>query len=241
MSSVQPEVKESLRARDTPRNEDEEAATVRSSVATLIRSLSEDRSKPKAKEQEVLDVATAYFLKHGYQGASINAMARSSGISKESIYRYFSSKKQLFEAVIGRELVEYQESLRRLSTSKTIGLREALVTLAETVLGVVTTDRTRALRRLIFDEARRSPDVGQHYYKIGPERAYAAFEEVFRSHRIESDFDPAVLTRHLMAMVSWRVMLELECSVIGPPTSAEMRRWVESVVDDFMKAFLRSK
>jgi hypothetical protein len=82
--------------------------------------------------------------------------------------------------------------------------------------------------------------VGQHYYKIGPERAYAAFEEVFRSHRIESDFDPAVLTRHLMAMVSWRVMLELECSVIGPPTSAEMRRWVESVVDDFMKAFLRS-
>jgi TetR/AcrR family transcriptional repressor of mexJK operon len=239
MSSVQPELKEPLRARDTaPKAEEEQPAR---GVATLIRSLSEERSKPKAKEQEVLDVATAYFLKHGYQGASINAMARSSGISKESIYRYFSSKKQLFEAVIGRELVEYQESLRRLSTSKTIGLREALVTLAETVLGVVTTDRTRALRRLIFDEARSSPDVGQHYYKIGPERAYAAFEEVFKAHRVESDFEPAVLSRHLMAMASWRVMLELECAVIVPPTSAEMRRWIESVVDDFMKAFLRSK
>jgi TetR/AcrR family transcriptional regulator, mexJK operon transcriptional repressor len=239
MSSVQPEVKESLRPRDAVRKEEEEE-TVRS-VAALIRSISEERSKPKAKEQEVLDVATAYFLKHGYQGASINAMARSSGISKESIYRYFSSKKQLFEAVIGRELLEYQESLRRLSTSKTLGLREALITLAETVLGVVTTDRTRALRRLIFDEARRSPDVGQHYYKIGPERAYAAFEEVFKSHRIDSDMDAAVLSRHLMAMVSWRVMLELECAVIGPPTSVEMRRWIESVVDDFMKAFLRSQ
>src|SRR5690606_10698485 len=52
------------------------------------------RPAPKAKEQEVLDVATEYFLKHGYQGASINEMARQSGISKESIYRYFSSKKQ---------------------------------------------------------------------------------------------------------------------------------------------------
>jgi TetR/AcrR family transcriptional regulator, mexJK operon transcriptional repressor len=239
MSSVQPEVKESLRARDTVRKADEEDSV--RSVAAMIRSLSEERSKPKAKEQEVLDVATAYFLKHGYQGASINAMARSSGISKESIYRYFSSKKQLFEAVIGRELMEYQESLQRLSTSKTIGLREALVTLAETVLGVVTTDRTRALRRLIFDEARRSPDVGQHYYKIGPERAYAAFEEVFKAHHIDSDYDAAVLSRHLMAMVSWRVMLELECAVIGAPTSDEMRRRIESVVDDFMKAFLRSQ
>ena len=73
-----------------------------------VRSLTEGTARPKAKEQEVLDVAAAYFLEHGYQGASINAMARSSGISKESIYRYFSSKKQLFEAVIGRELVEYR-------------------------------------------------------------------------------------------------------------------------------------
>jgi len=235
MSSVmRPDIKESLR-----RHAEDEDGPTSSSVAALVRSLTERGAKPKAKEQEVLDVATAYFLKHGYQGASINAMARSSGISKESIYRYFSSKKQLFEAVIGRELVEYVDSLRRLQTSKTMGLREALITIAETVLGVVTTDRTMALRRLIFDEARRSPDVGQHYYKIGPERAFAAFEEIFKSHQTRSEFDPAVLSRHFVAMISWRVMLERECAVMAAPTELEMRRWVESVVDDFMKAFLR--
>ncbi len=188
MSSVQPDIKESLRRRA----ENDEGGGTRT-VAALVRSLADRGAKPKAKEQEVLDVATEYFLKHGYQGASINAMARSSGIYKESIYRYFSSKKQLFEAVIGRELGEYQSSLRRLSaTNQTMDLREALITIAETVLGVVTTDRTMALRRLIFDEARRSPDVGQHYYKIGPERAFAAFEDIFKSHKTRSDFDPAV-------------------------------------------------
>jgi TetR/AcrR family transcriptional regulator, mexJK operon transcriptional repressor len=240
MSSVRPEIKESFRSRDSVPDADQEVAIVRN-VGALIRSLSEHRSKPKAKEQEVLDVATAYFLKHGYQGASINAMARSSGISKESIYRYFSSKKQLFEAVMCRELVEYQESLRRLSAAKTMDLREALITVAETVLGVVTTDRTLALRRLIFDEARRSPDIGQHYYKIGPESGVAALEEIFKSHRTESDFDLTVLSRHFCAMIAWRVMLERECAVIEAPTGAEMRRLVELVVDDFMKAFLRSK
>jgi TetR/AcrR family transcriptional repressor of mexJK operon len=234
MSSVQPEMKEALRRRA----EDEEGSGVRS-VATWVRSLAERGAKPKAKEQEVLDVATAYFLKHGYQGASINAMARSSGISKESIYRYFSSKKQLFEAVIGRELLEYQDSLRRLQTAKSLGLREALVAVAEAVLGVVTTDRTMALRRLIFDEARRSPDVGQHYYRIGPERALAAFEEIFEAHRSRSDFAPAALSRHFVAMLSWRLMLERECAVQPAPTPQDMRRWVLSIVEDFMKAFER--
>ena len=110
MSSVDPNVKESLRRREAgERTKAADAASrPRASRST------EAAQKPKAKEQEVLDVATEYFLKHGYQGASINAMARSSGISKESIYRYFSSKKQLFEAVIGRELMEYRSNLHRL-------------------------------------------------------------------------------------------------------------------------------
>jgi AcrR family transcriptional regulator len=238
MSSARPELKESLRRRDSAEADGNGSAR---GVAALIHSLVEGRSKPKAKEREVLDVATDYFLEHGYQGASINAMARSSGISKESIYRYFSSKKQLFEAVIGRELLEYQSRLRRLSAEKTMDLREALITIAETALNVVTTDRTLALRRLIFDEARRSPDVGQHYYQIGPEYAFTTFEEIFRAHRTESDFDPAALSRHFLAMISWNVMLERECGVRPVLTRAEMRTWVESVVHDFMKAFLRPK
>jgi AcrR family transcriptional regulator len=188
-----------------------------------------------------LDVATDYFLAHGYQGASINAMARSSGISKESIYRYFSSKKQLFEAVIGRELAEYQASVRRLSAETTLDLREALVNLAETVLAIATTDRTLALRRLIFDEARRSPDVGQHYYKIGPEYAFAAVEEIFRSHNVESDFDPAILSRHFLALVAWRPILERECALGPAATRAQIRARVESIVADFMKAFFKAK
>jgi TetR/AcrR family transcriptional regulator, mexJK operon transcriptional repressor len=209
------------------------------SVPGVVRAFSAERAKPKAKEQEVLDVATAYFLKHGYQGASINEMARSSGISKESIYRYFSSKKQLFEAVIGRELVDYQQRVRRVfEILPTLELREALIAIGETALGVITSDRLLALRRLVFEEARRSPDVGQHYYRIGPEQGCSAVERVLVAHRVESDLPPNVLSRHFLAMLSWRIMLERECAVTEAPSKAEIREWVESIVDDFMKAFL---
>jgi TetR/AcrR family transcriptional regulator, mexJK operon transcriptional repressor len=237
MSSV-PELKEPLRRRDTAVGDGNGSPR---GVAALLHSFTDGRSKPKPKEQEVLDVATDYFLAHGYQGASINAMARSSGISKESIYRYFSSKKQLFEAVICRELAEYQSSVRRLSAETTMDLREALTNIAETVLAIATTERTLALRRLIFDEARRSPDVGQHYYKVGPEYAFAAVEAIFRSHNAETDFDPAILSRHFLALVAWRPILERECALGAAQTRAQIRARVESIVADFMKAFLKSK
>lgn len=213
-----------------------------SGVSSLVRALAEGRLKPKAKEQEVLDVATEYFLKHGYRGASINEMARSSGISKESIYRYFSSKQQLFEAVIGRELVEYRRSLHRLdATLRSMDLRAALITVAETILGVITTDRTLALRRLIFDEATRSPEVGQHYYKIGPGQAYAVLESVLETHPHHSDFDIPTLAQHFTALLSWRVTLERQCAVRAQPSAAELTAIATPLVDDFMKAFLRPK
>jgi AcrR family transcriptional regulator len=212
------------------------------SVASLVRVLDESRLKPKAKEQEVLDVATEYFLQHGYRGASINAMARSSGISKESIYRYFSSKQQLFEAVIGRELIEYRRSLHRLdATLRSMDLRAALNTVAETILGIITTDRTQALRRLIFDEATRSPEVGQHYYKIGAAQAYTVLENVLETHTHQSDFDIPTLARHFAGLLCWRITLERQCAVRGEPTAEEIAQLAATVVDDFMKAFLKPK
>ncbi len=238
-SASEKDVKEAARRREIERR----ATTAPTrGVASLVRSLTEGTARPKAKEQEVLDVATEYFLEHGYQGASINAMARSSGISKESIYRYFSSKKQLFEAVIGRELVEYRRALDHLdSILKSLDLRAALIMVVETTLALITTDRTLALRRLIFDEATRSPDVGQHYYKIGPGRAYAVLQKVFETHEYESDFDVEKLSEHFTGLMSWRITLERQCAVRAQPTPEEISAHAAVFVAEFMKAFLKSR
>jgi hypothetical protein len=50
-----------------------------------------------------------------------------------------------------------------------------------------------------------------------------------------------MLARHVLALISWRVMIERECAVIPPPTKAETRKIVESIVDDCMTAFLRAR
>lgn len=192
------------------------------------------------KEREVLNVAAEYFLAHGYQGTSISAMARDAGISKESIYRYFSSKKELFEAVIESELHAYQEELHSLDIEfDSIPLDVALTKTAESILEVVTTDRTLGLRRLIFQESRHSPEIGQYYYEIGPREAYRNLEHIFEFHKDEFTLGPEKLANYFVAMVLHHAMLIRQCGVAGPLSKAKASELASEATSDFVEAFTR--
>jgi TetR/AcrR family transcriptional repressor of mexJK operon len=191
------------------------------------------------KELEVLDVASDYFLAHGYQGTSINAMARDSGISKESIYRYFSSKKDLFEAVIAKELAVYQDKLHSGDFEfNSVSLQVALTRMAESILGVVSTDRTLGLRRLVFQDATQYPDIGKYYFDIGPREAYRNLEKLFVIHKHRSSLSPQKLSRYFISMLLHYRMLLRECGILKPLSKSRVKSVAKDVTKDFIDAFM---
>jgi len=195
-------------------------------------------SQQTKKELEVLNVASEYFLNHGYKGTSINAMARDSGISKESIYRYFSSKLDLFEAVVAKELAEYKERLQFTDFEyESMSLEDALTRTAETIVKAVSSDRTLSLRRLIFQETIQSPDIGEYYYEIGPLVAYRHLEKIFSRHKDETSFDHERIAHYFVAMNLHRAMLQRECGVTAPLSKKKLANHVSEITDDFIKAF----
>ncbi|MEZ0096226.1 TetR family transcriptional regulator [Streptacidiphilus sp. EB129] len=52
----------------------------------------------------LLDAAMDEFAAHGPEGARIDRIAAAAGVNKERIYPYFGGKRQLFAAVLQREL-----------------------------------------------------------------------------------------------------------------------------------------
>ena len=192
------------------------------------------------KKAQILDVASEWFLTHGYAGTSITEMARKAGISKESIYRYFKSKQALLEAVIDKELEHYEQELEP-SAATDIGGRDfrgTLVHLAETIVLALNSDRTLDFRRLIFQESRNTPHIGQHYFEIGPLQAERKLIAIFEAHREKTDFEPEVLAVYFAALVGQRLVLERECRV-NMPTDDEVQRACRRIVDDFLKAYFR--
>jgi AcrR family transcriptional regulator len=58
---------------------------------------------PERRRPEVLDAALKLFLKSGYDGTSMQAVADEAGVTKPVVYACFTSKDELFRALLARE------------------------------------------------------------------------------------------------------------------------------------------
>ena len=52
------------------------------------------------KRARLLEIATAQFAKHGFEGASLNEILAAAGFGKSSYYYYFADKHDLFATVV---------------------------------------------------------------------------------------------------------------------------------------------
>jgi AcrR family transcriptional regulator len=58
---------------------------------------------PERRRPIVLDAAFKLFLRHGYEGTSMEAIAEAAGVTKPVVYTCFPSKEELFKALLARE------------------------------------------------------------------------------------------------------------------------------------------
>lgn len=66
-------------------------------IGTQMSELPKKRGRPRAfDEHVVLDRAIETFLRHGYAGASLDALTSSMGVNKPSLYAAFGEKRGLF-------------------------------------------------------------------------------------------------------------------------------------------------
>ena len=63
----------------------------------------------KGTRERILDAALEIFSRDGYAGTNIKDIADSVGIVKSALYRHFDSKEDIFNAVLERVKVYYEE------------------------------------------------------------------------------------------------------------------------------------
>jgi len=123
------------------------------------------------KRRAILDGARAVFLRSGFGGASMDAVAATSGVSKMTVYRHFKTKESLFAGLI-RALCEriVGDDLTFDMARPIEGvLREYAARTVETLFDPGTIE----LHRIVIAESRRFPALGRLFYRSGPEASIA--------------------------------------------------------------------
>ena len=119
-----------------------------------------------AKRRQIMDGARQVFLSAGFDGASMNDIARVAGVSKGTLYAYFDSKDTLFEAIIRGEFAQTAE---RLCTFRREGdARDMLRDFGVRLISRMSEPDTRALARVVIAEAEKFPKIGRAFYEAGP-------------------------------------------------------------------------
>src|SRR6478735_12161698 len=75
-------------------------------VATNANPLHLVNDEDSSKRRQILGGARKVFMDLGFDGASMNEIARSAGVSKGTLYVYFADKNRLFESIVEDEAVE---------------------------------------------------------------------------------------------------------------------------------------
>lgn len=108
-------------------------------------------------ETTILDAATAAFLADGYAATSIEAISRTSGVAKRTLYARWSGKPALFRSVLERLMAKWLSNAGDWAEAES--LEAALNGAASRMLAVALTPEAIALHRLLIAESARFPEL----------------------------------------------------------------------------------
>lgn len=184
----------------------------------------------------ILSVACEFFLRDGFQGTSMDAIAARLGSSKRTLYTRFHSKNHLFEEVVKRHRQRDRSKLRAIEFDE--GSFDAfLVRIGRTLLDRTLHSDNIAWIRLMVVEQDRFPDLVPLVAVQPMQDAVDLLAPVFRNAMAAGllpDGDPALAAEQFVLSVCsrdvHRVLVGMEDAGLTP----ERAERVEQVVHLFL-------
>ncbi len=125
-----------------------------------------------ARRKAFVDAARAAFFTNGYAGTTMSSIASKVGGSKTTLWSYFPSKEDLFEAVVDSIVEEYGDALA-VDLPLDEPVPEVLRRFGNLLMTKLTATPILSLFRLVVGEAERFPHLAKTFYDRGPRRGKA--------------------------------------------------------------------
>ena len=119
------------------------------------------------KYDAVLEGARDIFLAQGFEGASVDEIARAAGVSKATLYSYFPDKKLLFIEVASVEL-KRQAELILAGDNLELPVRDFLTGFGHGMVDFMTSAFGLSIFRVCVAESARFPQLGRKFMESGP-------------------------------------------------------------------------
>jgi TetR/AcrR family transcriptional repressor of mexJK operon len=190
------------------------------------------------RRDAILDVAHECFVAEGYGRTSMSTIAARLGGSKGTLYNYFRSKEELFEAFVRRSCDQLYDVLD--AAPEDGDLRGRMIALAESFLEHILSPGSIAIQRLVVGEGERFPELARMFYEAGPQRGVArgaAMLQELMDRGALRRADPEIAAHQFKSLALAGVHNLRLWGVVGDLTPEETRAKAVIAADTFLRAY----
>ena len=172
--------------------------------------------RKEARPGELLAAALDLFVEKGFAATRVEEVAQRAGVSKGTLFLYFSSKEELFKAVVRENIsgrfAEWSDEIDRFDGSAHEMLRHCLFNWWERI-GCT---QASGIPKLIMSEAQNFPELASFYQKEVMEPGNALIERMLKRGVERGEFRPMDLTYGAYLVQAPMLFLALWKHSMGP-------------------------
>ncbi|NHQ86409.1 TetR/AcrR family transcriptional regulator [Iodobacter sp. HSC-16F04] len=159
--------------------------------------------RKEARPGEIIEAALILFHQKGYSATKLDDVARAAGVTKGTVYLYFSNKEALFKAAISETIHPNLDRIEELAINSTESATQRLRT-AIASWATALNDCKGSISKLMISEAGNFPDLTDFYIETVVKRSRLLLIKLIQAGIDSGEFrqtDPDMLARVLFSPI----------------------------------------
>jgi TetR/AcrR family transcriptional repressor of mexJK operon len=197
------------------------------------------RPKDPAKRAAILEAAKTLFLRNGYDGSSMDAIAAEAGVSKLTVYSHFTDKETLFSfAVKSKCQQQVPEMLFELADG--VPIEGVLLNIGRSFHQLINSDESIELHRVLITRGAQNPKLSQMFFDAGPQRLMNEMEQLLikaNAAGLLKIAKPLNAADQFFCLIKGGCNFRLLIGCAEPQTDSEIDTHVRDAVELFVRAY----
>lgn len=212
------------------------------SIAATVRTKRERRKE--ARPGELLEAALTLFVEKGFAATRVEEVAQLAGVSKGTLFLYFSTKEELFKAVVRQNIsgrfVEWGQELLQYDGTSASLLRYCMVSWWERVGST----RVSGIPKLMMSEGSNFPELAAFYTQEVIAPGEALIRKIFERGMASGEFKTVDLQHATYLVLGPLLFLTMARKCPGPwgqeSSTLEPLAYINLHVDTLLGGLLAS-
>ena len=200
------------------------------------------RPRDSSKSKAILEAASELFVEQGFDGTSMDGVARRAGVSKQTVYSHYASKEYLFAEAVRAAIGTYYPE-KALASLESHTLEGDLKAVCHVLASLLMDKRAIAMFRLLVAAGAKGSAMGEIFWKSGPADIQAQISSFLASwvERGELEIENTEKAgQQLVALVKEPAHFRIAIGIQDPLNAEEIEDSVEDAVASFLKLYRKA-